>query len=79
MTYTARFWPARCPCAKVIADGSHLPGDLLPQATALLASSLSLDGQLLGQKLTPERRYLVVKHQVPEQNGGGSEKRDHPA
>ena len=25
----------------------------------------------LAQKLTPERRYLVIKHQVPEQTAAG--------
>ncbi len=55
------------PMRKVIADGSHLKGETLQEATALLANSLSLDGQLLSQKLTPEKRYLVIKHQVPEQ------------
>ena len=55
------------PMRKVIADGSHLKGEALQEATTLLASTLALDGRLLGQKLTPERRYLVIKHQVPEQ------------
>ena len=55
------------PMRKVIADGSHLKGEMLPEATSLLAEALSLDGRLLSQKLTPDRRYLVIKHQVPEQ------------
>ncbi len=55
------------PMRKIIADGSHMPGDALKEATSLLATTLSLDGKLLSQKLTPDRRYLVIKHQVPEQ------------
>ena len=55
------------PMKKVIADGSHLKGDSLPEAIALLANTLSLDGHLLSQKLTADRRYLVIKHQVLEQ------------
>ncbi len=55
------------PMRKVIADGSHVKGESLLQTTSLLAEKLSLDARLLGQKLTPDRRYLVIKHQVPEQ------------
>lgn len=55
------------PMQKIVADGSHMPGDALKETTSLLASTLSLDGKMLSQKLTPDRRYLVIKHQVTEQ------------
>ena len=52
---------------RVVVDGSHIKPGSLPQVSALLASFLSLDRKALEQKLTPERRYLMVKRQVPEQ------------
>ena len=52
------------PTAAISKNGS------LHQVTSLLASTLSLDEKALAQKLTPERRYLVIKHQVPETDGG---------
>ncbi len=55
------------PLRKVVADGSHLKTTSFHQVTSLLASALSIDETALAQKLTPERRYLVIKHQVPEQ------------
>ncbi len=55
------------PMQKVVVDGSHLKGETLQEATSLLAEKLALDGRLLSQKLTPDRRYLVIKHQVAEQ------------
>ena len=55
------------PLRKVVADGSHLKTASFHQVTSLLASALSIDETALAQKLTPERRYLVIKHQVPEQ------------
>ena len=55
------------PLRKVVADGSHLKTASFHQVTSLLASTLSIDETALAQKLTPERRYLVIKHQVPEQ------------
>ncbi len=55
------------PLRKVVADGSHLKSASFHQVTSLLASTLSIDETALAQKLTPERRYLVIKHQVPEQ------------
>ena len=55
------------PLRKVVADGSHLKPDSFRRVTSLLASTLSIDESALAQKLTPERRYLVIKHQVPEQ------------
>ena len=55
------------PLRKVVADGSHVKADSQHQVTSLLASTLSLDEGALAQKLTAERRYLVIKHQVPEQ------------
>ncbi len=55
------------PLRKVVADGSHLKTTSFHQVTSLLATALSIDETALAQKLTPERRYLVIKHQVPEQ------------
>ena len=55
------------PLRKVVADVSHVKVGSLRQVISLLANSLSLDESALAQKLTPERRYLVIKHQVPEQ------------
>ena len=52
---------------RVVVDGSHIKPGSLPQVSALLASFLSLDRKALEQKLTPDRRYLVVKRQVAEQ------------
>ena len=54
------------PLWKVVADGSHLKPGSFPQAITLLANTLSLDESALTQKLTPDRRYLVLKHQVPQ-------------
>ena len=55
------------PLRKVVADGSHLKPESFHLVTSLLANTLSMDERALAQKLTPERRYLVIKHQVPEQ------------
>ncbi len=52
---------------RVIVDASHIKPDTLPQVCSLLADTLSLDRKVLEQKLTPDRRYLVVQRQVPEQ------------
>ncbi len=55
------------PMRKIVADGSHIKPALFSQVTELLANSLELDEKALRTKLTPERRYLVLKRQVPEQ------------
>lgn len=55
------------PMRRIIVDGSHLKPALLGPVTNLLAESLSLDEKALSKKLTPDRRYLVLKRQVPEQ------------
>ena len=52
---------------RIVVDGSHLKPGSAAQVSALLAGFLSVDEKALAQKLTPERRYLVVKRQVPEQ------------
>ena len=52
---------------RVIVDGSLLRGGSTKEVASLLATSLSLDDKALCQKIGPERRYLVVKRQVPEQ------------
>jgi cell division protein FtsI/penicillin-binding protein 2 len=55
------------PMRKVIVDGSHLKPDAVPKVAALLARLLDLDQKALAEKLTPDRRYLVVKRQVSVQ------------
>ena len=55
------------PLRRIVADGSHIKLGLLPSVTTLLAKTLLLDEGILRQRLTPERRYLVLKRQVPEQ------------
>ena len=55
------------PMRRIVADGSHIKHDLLSPVTDLLAEALFLDGKFLRQRLTPNRRYLVLKRQVPEQ------------
>jgi cell division protein FtsI/penicillin-binding protein 2 len=55
------------PLRRVVVDGSHMKPDTLPRVAALLAKTLDLDKKALAEKLTPERRYLVVKRQVPVQ------------
>ena len=61
------------PLCRVIADASHFKPDTLPQVAHLLADSLALDEKSLAEKLTDcqknNRRYLVIKRQVPEQTG----------
>ena len=52
---------------RVVVDASHLKPGSAPQVSALLARFLSVDEKALAQKLTPDRRYLMVKRQVPEQ------------
>ena len=52
---------------RVVVDASHIKPGTAPQVCALLASFLSVDEKALAQKLTPDRRYLMVKRQVPEQ------------
>lgn len=54
------------PLRKIVADVSHVKPGSLRQVSTLLASTLSLDEKALAQKLTPERRYLVIKHRVAE-------------
>ena len=54
------------PLSKVVVDATRVKIGSLHQVTSLLANILSLDESSLAQKLTPERRYLVIKHQVPE-------------
>ena len=55
------------PLRKVVADVSHVKPEMQHVVTSLLANTLSLDEGALAQKMTPDRRYLVIKHQVPEQ------------
>ena len=55
------------PLRRIVADGSHIKPTLLTNVTVLLAKALLLDEKSLLQKLTPDRRYLVLKRQVPEQ------------
>jgi cell division protein FtsI/penicillin-binding protein 2 len=55
--------PMRC----VVADGSRIKPANLKETARLLADALALDEKALASKLTPERRYVVLKRQVPEQ------------
>ena len=55
------------PLKRVVVDGSHVKPETRDQVSALLAKMLRLPGDDLLKKLTPNRRYLVVKHQVPVQ------------
>jgi cell division protein FtsI/penicillin-binding protein 2 len=55
------------PMRKVVIDGSHMKPETVPKVAALLATALSLDRKALAEKLTPDRRYLVIKRQVPVQ------------
>ena len=52
---------------RIIVDGSHMKPGSVPQVASLLASFLSIDRKALEQKLTPDRRYLMVKRQVSVQ------------
>ena len=56
------------PMRRIVADGSHIKPTMLLQVSNLLASALSLDERALQQKLSPDKRYLVLKKQVPEQD-----------
>lgn len=53
------------PLRKVIADVSHFKPGSAPKIAELLAHALDLDERALAAKLTPDRRYLVIKHQTP--------------
>ena len=55
------------PMRKVVVDGSHLKPETVPKVAALLADALALNKNALQEKLTPDRRYFVVKRQVPVQ------------
>ena len=55
------------PLRRVVVDGSHVKPEARGQMAALLSKTLGLpEGELLN-KITPTRRYLVVKHRVPVQ------------
>ena len=55
------------PMRRIVVDGSHVKPAIFQQVTSILASGLSLDEKALRQKLTPDKKYLVLKKQVPEQ------------
>ncbi len=55
------------PLRRVVVDGSHVKPDTRDQVAGLLSKTLGLPAADLIKKLTPSRRYLVVKHQVPVQ------------
>ncbi len=55
------------PLRRVVVDGSHVKPDARDQMAGLLSKMLGLPAADLLKKLTPSRRYLVVKHQVPVQ------------
>ena len=47
--------------------GSHIKPEARDAVASLLSTTLGLDGATLLKKITPARRYLVVKHRVPVQ------------
>ena len=55
------------PLRRVVVDGSHVKPEARDQVVALLSKTLGLPADELLKKITPNRRYLVVKHQVPVQ------------
>ena len=55
------------PMRRIVVDGSHVRPAIFQKVTAILANGLTLDEKILRQKLTPDRRYLVLKRQLPEQ------------
>ena len=61
------------PLCRVIADASRFKDGSIPAIARLLADSLALDEKALAEKLGSyqknDRRYLVIKRQVPEQTG----------
>jgi cell division protein FtsI/penicillin-binding protein 2 len=55
------------PMRRVIADGSRIKPANLRATAELLAGMLALDEKALLTKLTPDRRYVVIKSKVTEQ------------
>ena len=53
------------PLRRVVVDASHIKPETRDQVAALLSKMLGLPNGDLLKKLTPDRRYLVVKHRVP--------------
>ncbi len=62
------------PLRRVIVDGSHVKPEARDQVVALLSKTLGLPADDLLKKITPNRRYLVVKHQVPVQTADNLKK-----
>ncbi len=55
------------PLRRVVLDETHIKPEAREQVAALLTKLLGLPGGDLLKKLSLNRRYLVVKHQVPVQ------------
>lgn len=55
------------PMRRIVADGSRIKPENLAETAHILAAALDLDEPTLLAKLQPERRYKVLKRQVPEQ------------
>jgi cell division protein FtsI (penicillin-binding protein 3) len=54
------------PVETVVADTSHLNKEKLAEAVALLSRELNLEADELAEKLGSDRRYVVLKRQVPQ-------------
>src|SRR5205823_7055225 len=54
------------PVETVVADTSHLNKERLAEAVALLSRELNLEADELAEKLGSDRRYVVLKRQVPQ-------------
>lgn len=55
------------PLKRVVVDATRIKPEAREPVANLLAKTLGLPGGELLKKLTPNRRYLVVKHRVPVQ------------
>jgi len=55
------------PLRVVVADGSRMRD--IPKAAAILAEVLEMDEQDILRKVTPQKRYVVLKRKVPEATG----------
>ncbi|HEV2096756.1 MAG TPA: penicillin-binding protein 2, partial [Chthoniobacterales bacterium] len=53
------------PVETVVADSTHVTKERVDQLVALLATELKLPGAELDEKLRGDRRYLVLKREVP--------------
>jgi cell division protein FtsI/penicillin-binding protein 2 len=54
------------PLRTVVADGSLIPRDKVAFVAQQFAAALQLDAAELEKKITPDRRYVVIKREVSE-------------